>query len=803
MRHHDTLAHRALALTTAATLALSSFAGVLDAAALAASQAQAAPPQATAPRPAAAAAAAAANPTSADPGWPRVYTTPTGSRVQIYQPQIASWENQTHLVAYLAVAHYARGADKPVLGTVKVEAESSVALEPRLVNFAKLKIAETNFGSLGREQVREIVGEIERAMPEFERVISLDRVLANLDKSQILPKNVEGVKADPPTIFFSTRPAVLVSFDGDPIWSPIKGNDLRYAVNTNWDVFEHGPSKALFLRHQQIWLEAGAITGPWVPAGALPPSFAGLPLDENWKEVKASLPGRTLPASEIPTVYVSSSPAELILLRGAPSYLLVSNTNSLLWVSNTESDVFRLGKSGPVYYLVAGRWFSAPDFSGPWTFATPNLPPEFQWINLEHPRSRVLASVPGTSQAAEAVVLAQIPQTAKVSKANLKAPEVTYQGEPQFQPIQQTTLQRAINTDKDVIKLGDLYYMCFQGVWFVSRSSRGPWEVAASVPQPIYTIPASSPAHHVTYVTVVADSPDSVMFATAAGYSGVTIAWGCAVWGTGWYYAPYVAYGGYYPIYYPYYPTYGYSASYNPWNAAYERGAVAYGPYGGVGAAARYNPTTGTYARGAVAWGPYGANGAAQADNPRTGTYAQTRQGAGVYGSWGSSYVQNGDDWAHTARATNNATGNTHRVTRTDEGAMVSGSGPAGSGFVAAGEEGVYAGRDGNVYRREDGGWQKYENGEWGATERPGETAAAAGRERAGSGGAPPDGSTIGQLERDRSARIEGTQRTRDQGSYGSGNWPNAGSYRAGGGGRAGGGARSGGGARPRGRGGR
>ena len=60
-------------------------------------------------------------------------------------------------------------------------------------------------------------------------MIALDRVLANLDASQIRPKNVDGVKADPPTIFFSTKPAILVGFDGPPIWSPIKDNDLKFA----------------------------------------------------------------------------------------------------------------------------------------------------------------------------------------------------------------------------------------------------------------------------------------------------------------------------------------------------------------------------------------------------------------------------------------------------------------------------------------------------------------------------------------------------------------------------------------------
>jgi hypothetical protein len=136
-----------------------------------------------------------------------------------------------------------------------------------------------------------------------------------------------------------------------------------------------------------------------------------------------------------------------------------------------------------VYYLVAGRWFSAPDFIGPWTFATPTLPPDFKAISVEHPRSRVLASVPGTRQAAEAVVLAQIPQTARVNRTSLKAPDVQYQGEPQFRSIEQTSLQRALNTDKDIIKVGDLDFMCFQGVWFVSTTPQGPWQVASSIPK--------------------------------------------------------------------------------------------------------------------------------------------------------------------------------------------------------------------------------------------------------------------------------------------------------------------------------
>jgi hypothetical protein len=492
-------------------------------------------------------------------------------------------------------------------------------------------------------------------------------------------------------------------------------------------------------------------------------------------------------------VFVSKTPAELILLKGEPKYEEVEGT-SLLWVSNTEADVFRAGPTGLIYFLVAGRWFSAADFVGPWTFASLTLPPDFLEIPLEHDRSRVLASVPGSTQAAEAVLLASIPQTARVNKREIKAPEVTYSGEPKFEPIEKTSVSRAVNTEKDIIKVGDAYYLCYEGVWFKSMSPTGPWEVTGSVPKEIYEIPVSSPAHNVTYVVVEDEDDEWVTFAAAAAYTGVMVAWGCAVWGTGWYYPPYY-YGGYYR---PYYPTYGYGAWYNPWTGAYGRGYAAYGPYGGAGYAARYNPRTGTYARGATAWGPYGSRTVASAYNPRTGTAAHTRQGSNVYGSWGSTAVARGDQWATTSRITNNRTGNTTRVTQGSGGGelITRNTGQGGSFVGQTGGGDVYAGRDGNVYRNTGNGWQKYENGGWNNVPSAGNLPSGIG-EGGRAGTLPADrgnssSSTVNQLDKDRSARTTGNQRTSDLGSYRGGSMSSgrSGSYRPSGGMRGGGGRR-------------
>jgi len=754
--------------------------------------------------------------TNADTGWPRSIALPHGS-VTWYQPQVESWANQKQIVAYSAVSYTPTGAKEPALGTIKIEGPTKVSVEERVVSL-DLRVTEYNFKSLSPEQVKTLVADVQ-ARPLNERVLDLDRLIAYIADSPLQVKNVEGIKADPPKVFSAPMPAALMNLDGDPIWSPIKDVDLKYAVNTNWDLFEYAPTKTYYARYNESWVQASDVMGPWAPVSAkLPESFSKLPADDNWKEVKAALPGKKLSGKAVPKIFVTTTPAELIALQGNISYLAVEGTPTLLWVNNTESDLFRMGRNGDFYFLIAGRWFRAPSLEGPWTFATPTLPDEFKKISVEHPRSRVLASVPGTPQATEAVLLATIPRTARVNKKELKAPDVDYAGgKPEIKPIEGSQgVQQVVNTDKDIVKYGDLFYMCFQGVWFVSKSAEGPWEVASNIPKEIYTIPASSPVNHVTYVTIEEDDDDDewVTFAYVAAYTGLMIGWGCAVWGSGWYYPPYGYYGGFYPRYYPYPHTYGMGAWYNPYTGGYGRGAAVYGPYGGVGMGASYNPRTGTYARGAAAYGPYGSRAAGQAYNPRTGTYGQTRQGSNVYGNWGTSSVQRGDNWAQTAHRENYRTGTSTGAARNSEGgAAVGRSGPAGNtGAVRTGGGDVYAGHDGNVYRKNDsGGWEQ-SNGSGGWSPADGSQAQQArdraaqsgatgqARDRASSGGATAgtatagtqSAGTTGQLERDSSARTSGNTRTTNRSGWESsgGTRSGAGSY---GGARAGGGARGGG----------
>ena len=273
------------------------------------------------------------------------------------------------------------------------------------------------------------------------------------------------------------------------------------------------------------------------------------------------------------------------------------------------------------------------------------------------PKSTVLASVPGTPESKEALIANSIPQTATITRSEAKL-TVQYDGDAKFAPVEGTPLNYATNTSASVIKVSESsYYSVEAGVWFQASSPHGPWTVADTVPAEIYDIPPSSPLYNVTYVKVYSATPEVVYVGYTPGYYGTVVSSSTTtvVYGTGWYYPPYIGptvwygwpytygvgagftystgsgwsfgfgYGyGYYPWYYPWwgpmgyygccwYPYYGWGAwggaavanVYGVWgNTAYSRtGAAWANPYtGNYGAATRgayYNTQTG---RSTVGW---------------------------------------------------------------------------------------------------------------------------------------------------------------------------------------------------------
>lgn len=566
-----------------------------------------------------------------DPGWPRVFDK-GGKQLTIYQPQVDYWNGYTNLHIRCAIS--VKGVtQKEQFGVAEIDAATVVDHNERTVELIPVQ-REVRFPNTSESEEALLRSTVNELKPPGQAItVSLDRVLAYLDREKQSQQRPVDLNLNPPKIFYSSRPAILVIFMGEPQFKPVETNrtDLLFALDTNWDLFYDTTSQRYFLRNQNTWLSAPDVEGPWTAAQTLPASLSTLPDTENWADVRQNIPGAI--ATNTPTVFVSTEPAEMILTKGDPTYNPIPETH-LMRVSNTDSILFMNTEDKNYFFLVAGRWFRANTLNGPWAAASTDLPADFARIPDDDPSAFVKASVPGTEEAKDAVLLASVPTSTTVNITNPPV-QVAYNGQPQFKPIENTTVQYAANTPYSVFLVNGQYYCCDQGVWFVSSAPTGPWAYAKSVPPDIYTIPPTSPHYNVTYVTVQSSTPTTVVYNQTAGYSGEYVAaTGVLMFGAG------MLLGAalhdhddyYYPM--PGYYSYGCGAVYHYGYGGYYSGARPYyGPYGGAGYATAYNPRTGTYARGSYAYGPYGSASVRQAYNPYTGSYGQVAKVNTAYGS--------------------------------------------------------------------------------------------------------------------------------------------------------------------------
>ncbi len=721
-----------------------------------------------------------------DQGWPRKFINGANS-FSVYQPQIERWQGN-RIDARAAVAITTGQAKQTIYGVLWFTARTEIDKANRLVVMTDFVITKVSFPTAADKTslYQELM---QQRVPKAGEVIALDRLLADMAAGQSEDENTGyQLKNDPPRIFFSTRPAILILIDGHPETRPLKDTSLNRIINTRVLILQDESNGKFYLHLMDGWMEASAPTGPWVIARGTPEALdnamktaaASGQVDllegsaANTGDIKPSLSAAER-ADAIPNVYASTEPAELLQTQGDPLVAAIDGTR-LVYVSNTENDIFIDASTQSHYVLISGRWFRAQTMNGPWEYVPGNqLPADFAMIPPDHPKADVLVSVAGTPQAREALIANRIPQTTTVAR-NAASPAITYDGQPQFKVIEKTSLMYAINTPTPVIAVSaNSYYAVEHGVWFVAASPAGPWAVAASVPAAIYAIPPSSPLHYVTYVKVYGSTPEVVYVGYTSGYNGTVVSssnvvvfgtgwrvpgyvgtywYGCAWtygYGAGFAWSPYAGWGVAFGI------GYGWSSYYYPgaWHAAAYYGTVGGGVYGYWGnvaysgrTAAWANPYTGNVGRGGTYSGVNTATGARY--NGRGFTNTNVYTGTTVSGVGGASYNPNtGRAAAGQAGAVSNAySGNAAAGARgasynprtgVISGGAVGATYNAGTGQitgggrgfayntktdtgVAVGKNNVYAGRDGNVYRyNKSDGVQQHTSDGWSQVSRPGD----------------------------------------------------------------------------------
>jgi hypothetical protein len=390
-----------------------------------------------------------------------------------------------------------------------------------------------------------------------------------------------------PVIRVIDHPAVLLLLDGAPVLRDV-GSGVGIAQNTPSLLAFDSASNTWFTRvGDSIWMHASSFSGPFTSGAAPTDSVASaiaaaLPRSTGAAQSSgssaaamqpdsssAAAPGNSAPAagpsSQLPEIVVSTTPLCMVSINGAPNLAQVAD--GLFAISNANCDLFTATASNTWYLLASGRWFTSGDLmNGPWSYVKPSaLPSSFAAIDPKGTWGNVLAAVPGTSAANDAIYQQSVPHVATLDRSKAKASLSTIGGAARFAAIDGTSLSWATNASSPLILCEGSYYLCQDAAWFTSDAATGPWVLCDAVPQLMYVMPPSSPVYGVTFVRVMGSTADTVTFGFTAGYMNSYVNNGIVSYGTGFttagMTAPGVAGNDYlgYPGTYGSWPNFGYA----------------------------------------------------------------------------------------------------------------------------------------------------------------------------------------------------------------------------------------------------
>ena len=480
--------------------------------------------------------------------WPQEVTAKEGNIV-VYQPQPESLDGNI-LQGRAAMSLELIDRDEPIFGAFWFSARIDTSAENATVR--DVKVTQVRWPESTKADEQRFTEVVEKSIGTSSFTISMERLSASLANAKQEKQSLENIKNDAPNIIFRQQLTVLLSYDGSPQFREIENIPYERALNTPFAVARNKQTKKMYLSSGTFWYTADNPMGPW-QVTEYPPEDLVKMLPKPEDAVAKS-------SATAPAVIAVKTPTELVATDGKPKWKSLTE-GKLLYVSNTETAWIREVSSGDMYLLLSGRWFQAKKEAGPWAFVRADkLPVSFNDIPPESDIGGLRVSVAGTTEADQAMLDAQIPQTAAIKRSEAKL-TVEYDGEPKFDAIPGTKVAYAVNTATQVLKINGQFYAVDNAVWFVAPAAKGPWKVADNVPtDEIAKIPPSSPVYNTTYVEIYDSTPEVVYVGYTPGYMWSYPYYGVPVYGTGWYYPPY--WGRYY---YPRPPTWGLHVGYNPW----------------------------------------------------------------------------------------------------------------------------------------------------------------------------------------------------------------------------------------------
>ena len=284
-------------------------------------------------------------------GWPQEIVTQNQETITVYQPQVEEFTG-IFLAGRAAVSVKAPATnDAPVFGAIWFEARIDTDRDARTAVIRDVDILDVRFADASDEQMQKLADLIESRIEQSRFTISVDQLLADLDASEAGAGEPE-LRHEPPKLILSTEPALLVSMDGKPVFEAIERSNYERVVNTPFLIVKDGRTHYLYIG-SNAWYTATAIDGPWDRTEQVPQDIAGL--------VEPSDDDDTL-VDDV-RIIVATEPTELIVSDGDPTWSPVEGMN-LLYLDNTDSDVFVELSTQSYYVLLSGRWYRGTGMLG-------------------------------------------------------------------------------------------------------------------------------------------------------------------------------------------------------------------------------------------------------------------------------------------------------------------------------------------------------------------------------------------------------------------------------------------------------
>ncbi len=640
--------------------------------------------------------------------WPKKIEK-NGATIIIYTPQVESLTANT-LESRAAVSVTNEEYPSPVFGAMWFNCQIQTDRDDRTVVLLNMKVSAAKFPDIDEADVLKLSEFLESEVPNWEMELSLDELLAELEMEEVNAELAENLNNTPPEIIFATTPTMLIMVDGDPHFEQIEKTNYERVINTPYFVVKDTKHDKYYINGAGKWYVSDNFD-TWEATTKVPNKLESIAKEalkdeeaEKAEEASGEDEGVVKDEDVIPAIVLRTSAAELLQSDGEPEYEPIEGT-SILYMSNTADDILMNIETQEYYILVAGRWYSSKSITdGPWAFVNPeNIPAGFSSIPADSDMGSVRSSVAGTQEAKEALLENQIPQTAEVDRTEAKL-EVSYDGQPKFEKVGETNMKYAVNTDKSVLQIDNLYYCCDNAIWFESDSPKGPWVVSTEVPESVQEIPPESPVYNVKYVYIYDSTPEVVYVGYTPGYVHSYSYMGCVYYGTGYYYQPW--YGAYY---YPRPVTYGYSVHWNPyigWGFSFgvSYGWMTYGwgsPYRGW-----WGPTG--YRHGYHYGYRHGYHNGYRAGY-RAGYHAGRRAGYNRPSPYSNRPMHTNNAYKNRSQGVRK-TGNQQYNARTgDRVASTGRSRPAAQ--PANGPNNMYTDPQGNVFQKSGNDWNRVDNG--------------------------------------------------------------------------------------------